>query len=169
MLLYFLLVAFYVGNGNFLELEAGCLVRIDGGISLFCPSYTGKGFCCDQKCCTEEEWRQQSIKNQRDQIVIKGRFRYEDKTDKNQMEDALVTEVEEIIDDLEDINESLDKIVETERQRRRRIRKQVHSVNSWSEVYHVMFVSLIGLSSVLVITVSCKFYSILFRIFLLKL
>ena len=132
------------------------MVRIDGGISLFCPSYTGKGFCCDQKCCTEEEWRQQSIKNKRDQIVIKDRFRYEDQTDKNQMEDALVTEVEEIIDDLEDINESLDKIVETERQRRRRIRKQVHSVNSWSEVYHVMLVSLIGLSLVLVITVTCQ-------------
>ena len=117
---------------------SGCLVEEEGGIMLFCPGYSGKGYCCvaggDSYCCGEEEWIKQagtetttesepqlSQKELYENIVLKNRFRYEDindqKDEKDQynLNDIIEEEVKDVIDDIEEINESLDEIVELER------------------------------------------------------
>ena len=98
-------------------------------------------------------------------IVIRNRFRYEDNSmetghgDEDMVVKEVTNEIVEVIDDLEEINDSLNTIIESERDQRRHQGEKIHQINSWNEVYRVLLVSLIGLTLVLIFSVLCNLCS----------
>ena len=95
-------------------------------------------------------------------IAIKNRFRYEDSNFKADFDETSTNKIKEVLDDIEEINDSLDSIVESEKDKRRHQIEKIHQVDSWNEVYRVLMVSLMGLTIVLVMTVLCNLCSRLF-------